>query len=126
MLVPATNATSVLVCSTCRGPDRASGGGAALAAALATLATDPGYAGVAVEPMACLWSCGSGASAQVRHPAKIGYVMGGFAASDARALLDFALAHAASADGEVPYDRWPKGVLGHFLARTPPPGMTVV
>ncbi len=113
--------TEIIVCMTCRGPGRVDGAGAALAARLAALATDAPYAAVVVTPVACLWSCGQGASAQLRHPAKTSYVLGGFAPGDAAALLDFAVAHDATADGEVPYDRWPSGVLGHFIARTPPP-----
>jgi predicted metal-binding protein len=115
-------AAEIIVCTTCRGPGGVAGTGAAFAAGLAALAADPAYGRVAVTPAACLWSCGQGASAQLRAATKTGYVMGGFVAADAAALLDFARAYAASADGEVPYDRWPAGVLGHFIARTPPPG----
>ena len=112
----------LFVCTTCRGPDRGEGTGAALAAQVAALAA--GKAGITVLPVACLWSCGAGASAQLRAPAKTGYVMGGFAAADAGALIEFAAAYAASADGEVPFAEWPAGILGHFIARTPPPGST--
>lgn len=118
MIVPGPDGPALIVCTTCRGPGRVDGGGAALAAALAAL---PGT-GVAIAPMACLWSCERGASVQLRAPGKIGYVMGGFAPADAPDLLAFAQAYAASADGEVPYREWPKGVLGRFLARTPPAG----
>ena len=115
-----TAGTDLIVCTTCRGPGRSEGTGAVLAAEVAALAA--GYDGIAVMPVACLWSCGQGVSAQLRAPAKTGYVMGGFTGGDARALLDFAAAYAASADGEVPYAAWPAGILGHFIARTPPPG----
>lgn len=128
MLKPAAPGPSLIVCSTCRGPDGAVGGGAALLKALraAGRRVDRGPdSAVAVETMACLWSCGAGASVQLRAPGKIGYVMGGFAAADAPDLLTFAEAYAASADGDVPFDRWPKGVLGHFIARIPPPGMLI-
>lgn len=126
MLVPASNRTSLVVCGTCRGPGGAAGGGEALLAALRTVAAEPAYAPVAVETMACLWSCAAGASVQLRGPGKIGYVLGHFAGDDAaRALLDFALAHHASADGEVAFDRWPAGVMGHFIARVPPPGTLI-
>ncbi|MGI4879666.1 MAG: DUF1636 family protein [Janthinobacterium lividum] len=118
--MPASPGPSLIVCSTCRGPDGATGGGAALLKALRGL-----HSTVAVETMACLWSCGAGASVQLRAPGKIGYVMGGFAAADAADILAFADAYAASADGEVAFDRWPKGVLGHFIARIPPPGMLI-
>nr|WP_295664183.1 DUF1636 domain-containing protein [Polymorphobacter sp.] len=124
MLKPASPGPSLIVCSTCRGPDGAVGGGAALLKALRE--ADRGSdSAVAVEKMACLWSCGAGASVQLRAPGKIGYVMGGFAAGDASDILAFAEAYAGSADGEVPFDQWPKGVLGHFIARVPPPGMLI-
>lgn len=112
-------AADLIVCTTCRGPGGVAGTGAALAAALTSLAAG---SGIAVTPAACLWSCGQGASAQLRGAGRTGYVMGGFVAADAAALLAFAAAYAATADGEVPFDRWPAGVLGHFIARTPPPG----
>ncbi len=112
----------LIVCTTCRGPGRVDGVGAALATGVAILAADPAYAGVTVTPATCLWSCGQGASAQLRSATRTGYVMGGFVAADARALLDFAAAYAATGDGSVPFDRWPAGVLGHFIARTPAPG----
>ncbi len=121
----ATPGPDLFVCTTCRGPGRVDGVGAALAAEVATLAADPAYAAVTVAPVACLWSCGDGASAQLRAPGRTGYVMGRFTAGDARALLDFAVAYAASADGVVPYDAWPPGILGHFIARTPPAGGTI-
>ena len=113
--------TELFVCTTCRGPGRVDGVGAAFAAAVAARAAGTG---IAVVPAQCLWSCDRGASAQLRAPGKTGYVMGGFVPADAGALLDFAVAHAATADGDVPYATWPKGVLGHFIARTPPPGGT--
>ncbi len=114
--------TEIVVCTTCRGPGRVDGVGAALAAALAMSASG---SDIAIVPVACLWSCERGASAQLRHPDKIGYVMGGFGADDADALVDFARAHAVSSDGVIPYNTWPTGILGHFIARTPPPGGTV-
>ncbi|QYE36633.1 DUF1636 domain-containing protein [Polymorphobacter sp. PAMC 29334] len=124
MLKPASSGPALIVCSTCRGPDGATGGGAALLKALRELGRDLDGT-VAVDRMACLWSCGAGASVQLRAPGKIGYVMGGFAAADAPDILAFAAAYAATADGEVPFNLWPKGVLGHFIARIPPPGLLI-
>ena len=125
MLLSGPDGTALIVCTTCRGSDRGQGDGERLAAELARLAAEPRYAAVSVAPLACLWSCGAGVAVQLRAPSKIGYVMGGFVAADARDLLDFALAHAATDDGEVPFDQWPAGVLGHFIARTPPTGMVI-
>lgn len=127
MLIPGHDGASLVVCGTCRGADGVAGGGAALLAAVRDVAVEAAYAGIAVETMACLWSCAAGSSVQLRSPGKIGYVLGrmdGDVAA-ARALLDFAVAYAASTDGEVPFARWPKGVLGHFIARIPPPAMLI-
>ena len=46
-------------------------------------------------------------------------------AAAARAILDYAVHHAASADGEVRFEDWPEGVKGHFLVRTPPAGYVI-
>jgi predicted metal-binding protein len=40
----------------------------------------------------------------------------------ARAILDYALHHAASEEGRVPFRDWPQGVKGHFIVRVPPAG----
>lgn len=122
MLVPSGNGASLVICGTCRALSGAAGGGAALLAALRAAA---GADDVAVESMPCLWSCGQGASVQLRAPGKTIYVMGGFDIGAAGDLLAFARAYAASDDGEVPFDQWPAGVLGHFIARVPPAGMLV-
>lgn len=99
--------------------------GTDLVAAIRVIADDPRYAAIAVETMACFWSCAAGISVHLRAPGKIGYVLGRFGPDPdaARALLDFALAYDATSDGEVRFDRWPAGVLGHFIARVPPAGM---
>lgn len=106
---------TLTVCATCRAPDRTVGGGAALLDAVRASAP----AGIAVAGHDCLWSCASGASVQLSGPGRTTYVMGHFAVADAGAIVDFARAYAATSDGVVPFDRWPKGVLGHFIARVP-------
>ena len=100
-------------------------GGQRLAEALhATRAADPAYAGIAVQEMACLFSCTEHCAVHLRAPGRIGYVLGRFAPDGeaARAILDVAVAHAASEEGQVPFRQWPQGVKGHFLVRVPPPG----
>jgi predicted metal-binding protein len=133
-LAPVADGPAVVVCITCRFSadqrDDAKGvrGGARLAEALhAARAGDPGYAGVAVQEMACLFACSDHCAVHLRAPGRIGYVMGRFApdADAARAILDFAVAHAASDEGQVPYREWPEGVKGHFLVRVPPAGAVV-
>ena len=134
MLRPAAPGPSVVVCSTCRHSrkdrDDAHGvrGGARLAAAVRDVAAaDPLYAGIAVEEMACLFACTDFCTVHLRAPGKIGYVLGRFAPDSdaARAILDFAVHHAASSEGQVPYRDWPQGVKGHFIVRVPPDGQVV-
>ncbi|WP_213980459.1 DUF1636 domain-containing protein [Sphingomonas sp. dw_22] len=131
MLRAAAPGPSVVVCNTCRhssdAREDAEGvrGGARLAEAVRTLATsDPRYAGIAVEEMPCLFACAAFCTVHLRAPGRIGYVLGRFApdAEAAAAILDFAVHHAASAHGQVPYRDWPQGVKGHFLVRIPPEG----
>lgn len=122
---------AVVVCSTCRlSPEhREDGegrrGGAILAQSLRDVqATDPAYAAVAVQEMPCLFACQRHCAVHVRGPGKIGYVLGDFTPDEdaARAILDYALRHAESAEGQVRYADWPQGVKGHFIVRTPPEG----
>ena len=133
MLVRVPDRAAVVACSTCRfsadARDDARGvrGGTRLVAALRAVQAEPGYEGVAVEEMACLFACDAHCAVHLRGPGKIGYVLGRFApdADAARAILDYAIRYAASAEGQVPYRDWPEGVKGHFLVRTPPAGALV-
>lgn len=122
---------SVVACSTCRSSPEAREdadgvrGGARLVAALrAVQASDPRYAGVAVQAMPCLFACGDPCTVHIRAPGKVGYVLGRFTADEAsaRAILDYAARHAASEEGRVPFREWPQGVKGHFIVRMPPSG----
>ncbi len=124
MLKPAAAGPSVIACNTCK-REGVAGAGAALVAALREVRDSaPAYAGVAVEEMPCLFACSSGCTVHLRAPGKIGYVLGHFEPGEeaARAILDYAVAHAASAEGKVTYRAWSEGVNGHFLVRTPPEG----
>jgi len=131
MLRAVESGPAVVVCSTCRlsADQREDGegqrGGALLAQALRTIReTDPALAHIAVEEMPCLFACQRHCVVHLRAQGRIGYVMGGFtpAHDEARAILDYAVLHAASAEGVVPYGQWPEGVKGHFIARIPPEG----
>lgn len=131
MLRPVENGPAVVVCSTCRfSPNRREDdegrrGGAVLAAHLRDVqAREATYAQVAVQEMPCLFACQRHCAVHVRAPGKVGYVLGDFVPSDdaARAILDYAVRHADSAEGMVRYADWPEGVKGHFIVRTPPEG----
>ncbi|WP_156842537.1 DUF1636 domain-containing protein [Novosphingobium aquimarinum] len=131
MLKAVRNQSSVVVCSTCRHSPEAREdeqglrGGARLSQALRDMqASEPHYAGIAVQDMPCLFACAAHCTVMVRAPGKIGYVLGKFAPdeSSARAILDYSLKHAESEEGQVRYADWPEGVKGHFLVRVPPEG----
>lgn len=122
---------AVVVCSTCRlsSEQREDGegrrGGALLAQALrAVQAGDSACAGVEVQEMPCLFACQRHCTVHLRAPGKVGYVLGDFTPDEAaaRAILDYAVRHAASEEGVVRYADWPQGVKGHFIVRTPPEG----
>jgi len=131
MLRPAAEGPAVIACNTCRHSDDAREddagvrGGARLVALLRDLAeSDRAYADIAVEEMPCLFACKDFCTVHIRAPGKVGYILGRFAPDEdaARAILDYAVRHAASSEGRVAYSDWPEGVKGHFLVRVPPPG----
>jgi predicted metal-binding protein len=131
MLRAVKSEASVVVCSTCRlsadSREDADGqrGGALLAQAMrAVQGSDPAYAGVEVQDMPCLFACQRHCAVHIRGTGKVGYVLGDFTpdADAARAILDYAIRHAASEEGMVRYADWPQGVKGHFIVRTPPEG----
>lgn len=134
LLRPAAPGPSIVACNSCRHSAEARAdavgvrGGARLVVALrAAQAADPRYAGIAIEEMPCLFACTEHCTVHLRAPGKVGYVLGRFGPNDeaARSILDYALAHAESAGGSVPYPFWPDGVKGHFIVRTPPEGFVV-
>lgn len=122
---------SVVVCNTCRlsAEAREDGngqrGGALLAQAMREVqVAEPVLQAVAVQEMPCLFACQRHCTVHVRAPGKLGYVLGDFTPDQdaARAILEYAVRHAASEEGQVPYRQWPEGVKGHFITRTPPEG----
>jgi predicted metal-binding protein len=134
LLRTAAEGPCVVVCNTCRisaeARETVDGvrGGAVLARELRVLVEgDPRFAALAIEEMPCLFNCAQHCSIHLRAPGKIGYVLGRFepTAQAAQAILDYAVAYAASDEGVVPYRQWPEGVKGHFIVRVPPAGMVV-
>lgn len=133
MLRPVEPGPSVVVCNTCRlsadarEDEHGQRGGALLAEAMRDVqAADPELQDVAVQEMACLFACQRHCTVHIRAPGKLGYVLGDFKPGEeaARAILEYAVRHAASEEGQVPYRQWPEGVKGHFITRTPPEGYT--
>lgn len=131
MLTRVEDGPAVVACNTCRHSAASRGdpqgvlGGARMVEALrAVQASDPRYAGIAVQEMPCLFACQDHCTVHLRAPGKVGYVLGRLTPDTdaARAILDYAVHYAASDFGRVPFKQWPEGVKGHFITRTPPPG----
>ncbi|MBC9031346.1 DUF1636 domain-containing protein [Sphingomonas sp. JC676] len=131
MLARVANGPAVVACNTCRysadtrqDANGMRGGQRLIAALRAIQAGDGRYAGIAVQEMPCLFACEQYCTVHLRAPDKVGYVLGRFTPEEdsARAILDYAVEYAASAHGRVPFAKWPHGVKGHFITRTPPPG----
>lgn len=129
LLTQSADGPGLVVCSTCRfAPDEREDehgvrGGVRMLEALRTAAAeDPRLAGLAIEPMPCLFACSTHCVVHLRAPGKIGYVLGSFEPTGeaARAILDYARHYMASDEGQAPYRDWPEGVKGHFIVRTPP------
>jgi predicted metal-binding protein len=70
----------------------------------------------------CLMGCDHGCNVAVQAPAKLAYTLGRFEPSPeaAEAIVAWAMLHAESATGQVPYKLWPQPVKGHFVTRHPP------
>ena len=70
----------------------------------------------------CLMSCQRSCSAALHEEGKYSYVFGEFSpdSKSAEALLDFAAGYHVSDTGQVPFNQWPQGIKGHFVARIPP------
>jgi predicted metal-binding protein len=131
ILSPVQEGPAIVACNTCRfsadARENEAGvrGGAHLVAALRDVQqSDPRYADIAIQEMPCLFACSDHCTVHIRAPGKVGYVLGRFTpdVEAATAILDYAVHHAASDEGRVPFREWPQGVKGHFIVRVPPPG----
>ena len=118
--------TTIFVCDTCAFSEEEKldpagrTGGEILAAHVERAAA--GADRVEVRRQSCLMGCEHPCNAAIGAEGKLTYVLGRFepAAEAARAVVDYALLHAESDSGVVPFRSWPQGVKGHFIARVPP------
>jgi predicted metal-binding protein len=113
--------TWITICDTCKREDFVPGGdsdGARLAAEVEAALRPP----LRSRRVSCLMGCSHGCNVAVQAPGKLCYTLGRFApdAEAARAIVDWALLHAESETGQVPYRQWPEAVKGHFVTRHPP------
>jgi len=117
--------TELTVCVVCKySPDsafdaRGRTGGELL---LAAIKMAVGNRGLDVELIAqeCLWACRHSCSVLVQSAGRTGYLAGRFEpdAAAAEAILDWCQAYGESG-GQVPFEHWPEGMKGHFIARIP-------
>ena len=122
---PTTSPTTITVCETCKrdGWDAATGGetdGERLAALVEAAAA--GRPEVTVRRHACLMGCDGACNVALQARGKVAYTLGRFEplADAAQGIVDYAVRHAASDTGVVPYRDWPTPVKGHFVTRHPP------
>ena len=79
-----------------------------------------------ISSVRCLWACSRSCAVHIRSSGRHGYILCELDASaaTAQALLEYGALYAESADGAVPYKRWPLALRGHFLCRVPAPALT--
>jgi predicted metal-binding protein len=72
-----------------------------------------------IRRMSCTMGCERACNVTVQGKGKLNYTLGKFEPTDdaAQAIVDWALLHAQSDTGQVPYRQWPQGVKGHFVTR---------
>ncbi len=115
----------ITICDTCK-RDGWEAGDMALTDGerLATLveAAAVGLPLVRTRRVSCTMGCERACNVTVQGTAKLNYTLGKFepTAEAAEAIVGWALLHAESETGQVPYRQWPQGVKGHFVTRHPP------
>ena len=120
--------TELIICTTCRTVDtprdQRAAGDILLEAVQAAQAfgDQPEWAQVQVRAMACLSGCSRSCTAAYQSVGKHSYLFGDLAATDdvARQLLDCAVLHHQTADGNLPRDKRPAALVPAMIARLPP------
>ena len=81
-----------------------------------------GDATLRTRRVSCLMGCAHGCNVAIQSEGKLCYTLGRFdaTAEAAEAIVGYAVLHASSDTGQVPYRDWPAGVKGHFVTRHPP------
>ncbi|MFO8126319.1 DUF1636 family protein [Yoonia sp.] len=117
--------TWITICDTCKregwdAGDMARTDGEALAKLIEAAAT--GLQDVKTRRVSCLMGCKKACNVAIQGAGKLNYTLGEFEPTTeaASGIVAYALAHAASTTGQVPYREWPQAVKGHFVTRHPP------
>jgi len=117
--------TWITICDTCKrdgwdAGDMAQTDGEALADLIETAAS--GLKDVKTRRVSCLMGCKNACNVAIQGDGKLNYTLGGFfpETNAATGIVGYAMAHAQSETGQVPYREWPQAVKGHFVTRHPP------
>lgn len=117
--------TWITICDTCKHegwdpstqPDTDGERLAALIEAAAKDKTD-----VRTRRVSCLMGCKNACNVAIQAAGKLNYTLGSFNPDldDAEGIVSYAILHAQSETGQVPYREWPQAIKGHFVTRHPP------
>ncbi len=77
---------------------------------------------VKTRRFSCLMGCDRACNVTIQAKGKLNYTLGQFTPTPeaAEAIVAYAVLHAASTSGQVPYRKWPQAIKGHFTTRHPP------
>ncbi|MFQ1699270.1 DUF1636 family protein [Loktanella agnita] len=114
--------TWITICETCKREGWDANGmeqtdGEALATLVEAAAT--GLSRVKTRRMSCLMGCTRACNVSIQAAGKLCYTLGEFepSAESASGIVSYAISHAGSETGQVPYRDWPQAVKGHFVTR---------
>jgi predicted metal-binding protein len=117
--------TWITMCDTCKregweAGDMAQTDGESLATLIEVAAT--GLKGVKTRRVSCLMGCKKACNVAIQGAGKLNYTLGEFEPTTeaASGIVAYAMAHAASETGQVPFREWPQEIKGHFITRHPP------
>lgn len=117
--------TWITICDTCKREgweegEMAQTDGEALATLIEAAAS--GLSGVRTRRVSCLMGCKNACNVAIQADGKLNYTLGAFTPETeaASGIVAYAMAHAESETGQVPYRTWPEAIKGHFVTRHPP------
>lgn len=117
--------TWITICDTCKrdgweSGDMAQTDGERMADMIEAAAT--GLSQVRTRRVSCLMGCKKACNIAIQSTGKLNYTLGEFepATESASGIVAYAIAHAQSETGRVPYRDWPEAIKGHFVTRHPP------
>ena len=118
-------ATWITICDTCKREDWAAGDmsttdGESLATLVEAAAT--GLSQVKTRRVSCMMGCTRACNVAIQGTGKLNYTLGSFEPTTeaASGIVAYAMAHADSDTGRVPYRDWPEAIKGHFVTRHVP------